>query len=93
MFTKYKCFGEDQYVSLIRFKDIEIGDIFVINYDFTKPMIKTSCESSCESSEQSYCAIDLIDRRFVCIAPDKPVAVFTGQLNLPVSYYKLYRKD
>lgn len=89
MFTEYKCFGEDRYSSLIKFEDIEIGDIFVINYDFIKPMIKTSCESS----EQSYCAIDLIDRRFVCIAPDKPVAVFAGQLNLPVSYYKLYRKD
>lgn len=89
MFTKYKCFGEDQYVSLIRFKDIEIGDIFVINYDFTKPMIKIFCESS----EPSYCAIDLIDRRVVCIASDKPIAVFAGQLNLPISCFRLNRED
>ena len=89
MFTQYKCFGEDNYNQLIRFSDLEIGDIFVINYDFTKPMIKTFCESS----EPSYCAIDLIDRRVVHITSDKPVAVFTGQLNLPVSYYKSYRED
>lgn len=89
MFTTYKCFGEDNYNRPIRFKDLEIGDIFVINYDFTNPMIKIFCELS----EPLYCAMNLINRQAVHIVADKPVSVFAGQLNLPVSYYKSYRKD
>ena len=41
MFATYKCFGENNYNKLIRFEDLAIGDIFVVDYNFAQPIVKT----------------------------------------------------
>lgn len=89
MFTTYKCFGENDSNKLIRFEDLDIGDIFVINYNFDQPMIKTlgSMNKYFDFSN----AINLINRKSIAISGNKPVTVFKGQVNLSVSEYLLSR--
>ena len=89
MFTTYKCFGEDDYNKLVRFEDLEIGDIFVINYNFAQPIIKTL--KSMDAHFNFSNAINLINRNPIAIPDNKIVTVFKGQVNLPVSEYLLSR--
>lgn len=91
MFTTYKCFGENDYDKLTRFKDLEIGDIFVVDYNFTQPAIKTLQSVDIHFNFSN--AINLINRNPITIADYEIVTVFNGQVNLPVSGYLLSKDN
>lgn len=91
MFTTYKCFGENNYNKLIRFEDLAIGDIFVVDYNFAQPIIKTlqSMDTHFDVSN----AINLINRKPILIQDNKVVTVFKGRISLPVSEYLLSKDN